>query len=93
MKKLLFLTMVSLALAFMSCTGSNSTGDTQQQDANGAQTESQQAEPQKEGKEYTSAYVCPMHCEGSGSEEPGQCPVCGMDYVALADLDEAEHSH
>jgi rubrerythrin len=31
--------------------------------------------------EYTAAYVCPMHCEGSGSEEPGSCPVCGMDYV------------
>jgi len=33
------------------------------------------------GKEYTSAYVCPMHCEGSGSHEAGKCPVCGMDYV------------
>ena len=36
---------------------------------------------EKQGKEYTSAYVCPMHCEGSGSEEAGKCPVCGMDYV------------
>ena len=34
----------------------------------------------KTSKEYTSAYICPMHCEGSGSEEPGKCPVCGMDY-------------
>ncbi|MEL6720134.1 MAG: heavy metal-binding domain-containing protein, partial [Bacteroidota bacterium] len=34
------------------------------------------------GKEYTSAYVCPMHCKDSGSEEMGTCPVCGMDYVA-----------
>lgn len=33
------------------------------------------------GPEYTSAYVCPMHCEGSGSDQPGKCPVCGMDYV------------
>ena len=33
------------------------------------------------GKEYTSAYVCPMHCEGSGSDSAGLCPVCGMDYV------------
>ncbi len=33
------------------------------------------------GPEYTSAYVCPMHCEGSGSDEPGTCPVCNMDYV------------
>ena len=35
----------------------------------------------KTGKEYTSAYVCPMHCDGSGSETSGACPVCGMDYV------------
>ncbi|MCB0517344.1 MAG: hypothetical protein H6577_26540 [Lewinellaceae bacterium] len=34
----------------------------------------------KQGKEYTSAYVCPMHCEGSGSDEPGKCPKCGMEY-------------
>lgn len=46
-----------------------------------------------EGKEYTSAYVCPMHCDGSGSEEMGQCPVCGMDYVAQADHVEDGHSH
>ena len=35
----------------------------------------------KQGKEYTSAYICPMHCEGSGSDKPGKCPVCEMDYV------------
>lgn len=35
----------------------------------------------KTGPEYTSDYVCPMHCEGSGSDKPGECPVCGMDYV------------
>jgi hypothetical protein len=33
------------------------------------------------GPEYTSAYVCPMHCEGSGSDSMGSCPVCGMEYV------------
>ena len=32
-------------------------------------------------KEYTSAYVCPMHCEVSGSDSAGTCPVCGMDYI------------
>lgn len=35
----------------------------------------------KEGVEYTSNYVCPMHCEGSGSDTAGLCPTCGMDYV------------
>jgi len=34
----------------------------------------------KSKMEYTSAYICPMHCEGSGSESPGKCPVCGMNY-------------
>ncbi|WP_375435272.1 heavy metal-binding domain-containing protein [uncultured Hymenobacter sp.] len=24
------------------------------------------------------AYVCPMGCEGSASNEPGKCPVCAM---------------
>lgn len=37
------------------------------------------------GKEYTSDYICPMHCEGSGSDQPGKCPVCGMDYVKNED--------
>ena len=38
-----------------------------------------------DGPEYTSAYICPMQCEGSGSVEPGTCPTCKMDYVANAD--------
>ena len=39
------------------------------------------SENYKSGKEYTSAYVCPMHCVGSGSDTAGTCPTCGMDYV------------
>lgn len=35
----------------------------------------------KQGKEYTSAYICPMHCEGSGNDYAGTCPTCKMDYV------------
>ena len=37
------------------------------------------------------AYACPMRCEGSGSNEPGKCPVCGMDLVKVGA--EQEHSH
>lgn len=48
---------------------------------------------EQQGKEYTSAYVCPMHCEGSGSDEPGKCPVCGMDYVKNEDHTEDGHEH
>ena len=46
-----------------------------------------------QGKEYTSAFVCPMHCEGSGSDEAGTCPVCGMDYVALKEHQADGHKH
>lgn len=48
----------------------------------------------KSGPEYTSRYICPMHCEGSGGAEPGICPVCGMDYVLNEDYqdpDSIEH--
>lgn len=33
------------------------------------------------GPEYTSKYICPMHCTGSGSDSTGICPTCKMDYV------------
>ena len=47
----------------------------------------------EQGKEYTSAYICPMHCEGSGAEAMGKCPVCGMDYVKNKDHKADGHSH
>jgi hypothetical protein len=47
----------------------------------------------KTGKEYTSAYICPMHCEGSGSDEEGKCPECGMDYVVNEDYKSEEGDH
>jgi len=57
-------------------------------------TEAAEESAVKEGPAYTSAYVCPMHCKGSGSDQPGACPACGMDYVARAELDKREgHSH
>ena len=46
-----------------------------------------------EGVAFNSDYVCPMHCDGSGSEEAGKCPKCGMDYIALAEHIEDGHSH
>lgn len=54
---------------------------------------SAKADTEKQGKEYTSAYICPMHCEGSGSSEPGTCPVCGMDYKKNEDHKSDGHSH
>jgi len=40
----------------------------------------------KQGKEYLSAYICPMHCAGSGHEQAGKCPTCKMDYVKNEDF-------
>jgi hypothetical protein len=49
---------------------------------------------EQQGKEYTSAYICPMHCEDSGSETEGSCPTCGMDYVKNdADSHEGHDAH
>lgn len=60
---------------------------------NKANNSSKTEQADKQGKEYTSAYVCPMHCEGSGSHQPGECPVCGMDYVKNEDHKEDGHNH
>ncbi|MCB0662002.1 MAG: hypothetical protein KDC24_04645 [Saprospiraceae bacterium] len=57
---------------------------------------SETPETEQTGKEYTSAYVCPMHCEGSGSDQPGKCPSCGMDYVkndSAGEHHEEGHTH
>ena len=58
-----------------------------------ATEESTDAEVDKTGKEYTSAFICPSHCKGSGSDEAGKCPVCGMDYVVNEDHNADGHSH
>lgn len=78
---------VSLSLFIWSCGGNAS------QDHSGHSHDATEAAAHGEGKAYTAAYVCPMHCEGSGSEEAGKCPVCGMDYVAQADHAKDGHTH
>ncbi|GLR17062.1 heavy metal-binding domain-containing protein [Portibacter lacus] len=80
----LFVVAIFFSLAISSCGGKH----THQEKKDGV-------EINKEGPEYTSAYVCPMHCEGSGSDGPGKCPVCGMDYVENKDKghDHDGHDH
>ena len=56
-----------------------------------ATTKTEQSE--KQGKEYTSAYICPMHCEGSGSSKAGTCPTCNMDYVINNDYKKEIDTH
>ena len=65
--KFLFIAIFAIGLTLTSC-GNRSNKPTKTEQAD------------KQGKEYTSAFICPMHCEGSGSDEAGKCPVCGMDY-------------
>ena len=107
----MFLLVFAAALSFAACgseAGHDHDGDDQdameQTDANAdeagdtATMEEGSEEVDMSGPEYTSTYVCPMHCKGSGSAEPGKCPVCGMDYVALADHatehpEGADHQH
>ena len=50
-------------------------------DAHASCSHSKDNKEESKGKEYTSAYICPMYCEGSGNTEAGECPVCHMDYV------------
>ena len=85
-----FKTIVALVFTFglliaVSCKGKTE----QKEEATTEQTET----VEELGKEYTSAYVCPMHCEGSGSEEEGTCPKCGMAYVANEDHVKDGHTH
>lgn len=47
----------------------------------------------QEGTEYTSAYVCPMHCTDSGSDTEGTCATCGMAYVKNEDHTSNGHTH
>lgn len=47
----------------------------------------------KQGKEYTSAYVCPMHCTDSGSDKEGTCDTCGMTLVKNEDHKANGHTH
>ncbi len=66
----------------------------QDKGADQKETTEQATETAEQGKEYTSAYVCPMHCEGSGSDEAGKCPACGMAYVANEDAKSHDgHDH
>jgi Heavy metal binding domain len=74
---ILFLSFSLISMTFIACSGGSS---------NNTATD-------KQGKEYTSAYVCPMHCEGSGSETAGNCPVCKMEYVKNENHKSDGHSH
>lgn len=80
LKLILGMMVIGLLLSTTSCK------DEKKEDA---KTNTEQAFNQ----EMDSAYVCPMHCEGSGSEEEGTCPKCGMAYVKNEDHKKDGHTH
>lgn len=84
----------SLALFVFSCGGNSHSHDHGDgEHTHEAAGHDHEAEAHGEGTAYTAAYVCPMHCEGSGSDTEGKCPVCNMDYVAQADHTKDGHTH
>ncbi|AUC79411.1 hypothetical protein CW736_08490 [Nonlabens sp. MB-3u-79] len=46
-----------------------------------------------QGDEYTSAYVCPMHCKDSGSDKEGTCDSCGMTLIKNEEHTANGHTH
>ena len=80
---------LSVTFAFTACGDPAVEADTATETA----TEVAAEAPHGEGKEHTSAYVCPMHCADSGSDAEGECPACGMTYIAQAEHTENGHKH
>lgn len=81
MKQILIVFLVAFfGLGIMACNSSNS-----------KKVDKVEKVDATKGIEFTSAYICPMHCEGSGSHEMGQCPVCGMDYEKNEDSHDKDH--
>jgi hypothetical protein len=92
---LLFIALLTFGFSMNSC---NNASSAEKENMESSETSSDAEEASMEssgeaadsGPEYTSAYVCPMHCEGSGSAEAGKCPSCGMDYVMNEDMEKEE---
>lgn len=99
------LTLFAMALFIFSCGDSDHSHDengehteeTTQIDENTDADAGADEEIDMDSKEYASAFICPMHCPGSGSDEAGTCPVCGMEYVANENVPssdaDADHDH
>ena len=92
MKKMKFIMLIAaLFVAGISFQACNDKGTSTKATSSKEKTEHME----KQGKEYTSAYVCPMHCEGSGSDQPGNCPKCGMKYKKndMSGMNHDGHNH
>jgi hypothetical protein len=81
-----FIALIFVALSIASCHSGHGGHHTETTTTSSSDTTSA-----KTGPEYTSPFICQMHCKGSGSDKAGKCPVCGMDYVA--NTENRDHSH
>ena len=94
MKKFqLILLGVALAAVIAACGGGHSHEGHDHDHDGSATMDSTHMQAHGMGMEYTSTYVCPMHCAGSGNDKPGTCPKCGMNYISLTDHMEDGHVH
>jgi len=51
----------------------------------------EQSQPVLHSSASTTSYYCPMQCEGEKTyDQPGDCPVCGMDLVPLSTGEDTE---
>ena len=87
---------IGLGLAFglfLTLTACGAKQEPQQDAATNQEMKEMPATGDESGPEYTSAYICPMYCTGSGSADPGKCPACGMDYVKNDKAPASEPGH
>ncbi len=96
MKNLLFILALCCTVIFQACDSSGSRpenktsvdqvdpGDRQSSNLNDAGLDGEAGNSGEAAYGAGFAYVCPMKCEGSASNEPGKCPVCKMDLVKNA---------
>lgn len=85
--------MMSVALLAMGIFVLASCGGEHEHNADGSHPEATTVVNHGNGQAYNAAYVCPMHCAGSGAAQAGKCPVCKMDYVAVGDHIKDGHKH
>lgn len=46
---------------------------------------SKQSKTIEEDDDFVAKYICPNHCNGSGSNDKGTCKICGMDLIENLD--------
>lgn len=90
LKSILAATVLIVTMTMVSC--KDKTTETKTETVTETETAIENSTEVK-GKEYTAAYVCPMHCADSGSDTEGNCGSCGMALVKNEDHTANGHTH